>query len=163
MSFLLLLLFLLCDIPVASGQSASATWIDQSDNEEAFHMERQANGGSFFEVVVLPANTQQWVDTQVLFDVPYCYRIRAGNQCCSPAPCTPVPCYSNYSNTACITLTAAVPDAQLLLSCVQTEVAMPAGLIAAYSFNEGNGTSVADASGNGTVRGIANRGPWLTD
>ena len=133
MSFLLLLLFLLCDIPVASGQSVSGSWIDQSDNEEAFYMERQANGASFFGVAVLPANTQQWVDTQVLFDVPYCYRIRAGNQCCSPAPCTPVPCYSNYSNTACITLTAAVPDAQLFLSCMQTEIANPI-LIAAINF-----------------------------
>ena len=41
-------------------------------------------------------------------------------------------------------------------SAAATAAALPAGLVAAYSFNEGAGTAVADASGSGNAGTVAN-------
>lgn len=158
---LLFFLLLVFSPQPASAQSVSATWIDTSNNEDGFRMERQANGGSFFETAVLPANAQQWTDSQVLFNLHYCYRIRAHNMCCPSTPCTPIDCFSGYSNTACVTLTAQTPNVQLNLTCLEIQEVAPSGLVAAYGFNQNSGTITVDSSGNGNT-GTLSGATWTT-
>ena len=70
----------------------------------------------------------------VVASTSYSYRVRAPTR----------PATSGLSNTA----TASTPAA-------------PPGLVAAYGFDEGSGTTVADASGNGNNGTVAN-GTWAT-
>ncbi len=123
MTWILLLIGWLLVAAPAYGQSARLSWSDQSDNEEGFRCERQANGGSFFQVADVGMNVQTWTDTQVLYGAPYCWRCLAYNTVG----------VSGYTNTACMTPTAQVPDTQLFLMCMQTEVSSPT-LIAAMNF-----------------------------
>src|SRR5207244_11752742 len=62
------------------------------------------------------------------------------------------------------TLTARARDAagnQTTSAAVTVSVSNTAGLVAAYGFNEGSGTTVADASGNGNTGTVANTA-WST-
>ena len=65
--------------------------------------------------------------------------------------------------TGTATITVTVSDGQLSTptSFQLTVSATPAGLVAAYSFNAGSGTSVADASGNGHT-GTISGATWST-
>ena len=69
----------------------------------------------------------------------YSYRVRAKDAAAN---------FSGYSNTATATTGG--------------RRRRPAGLVAAYAFDEGSGTSVADASGNGNTGTIANA-TWSSD
>ena len=74
-------------------------------------------------------------DTTVSASTSYTYRVRATDAAGNLSP---------YSNTASVTTSAA-----------------PSGLVAAYGFDEGSGTTVTDASGNGNNGTVANA-TWST-
>ena len=62
---------------------------------------------------------------------------------------------------AVLTATAAVGGGVLAIHGVQEAIAAPSGLVAAYAFDEGSGTTVTDASGNGNNGTITNA-TWST-
>ncbi len=81
-----------------SGLSASdeacdridLTWLDNSDDETLFYIERSTNGTDFSELDTVDADETSYTDTTVNASTTYWYRVRAGN----PFG------YSGYSNTA---------------------------------------------------------------
>jgi hypothetical protein len=68
----------------------------------------------------------------------------------------------NQTGTATITVTVSDGTASTPTSFVLTVNAVPAGLRAAYAFNEGTGTTTADASGNGNTGTLTNGPTWTT-
>lgn len=61
------------------GPAFSLSWTDNAGNEQAFHIERQANGGAFSEIGEVGANVTVFVDENVAVDTLYLYRVRARN------------------------------------------------------------------------------------
>ena len=82
-----------------------------------------------------PPTGTSYKDTSVSASTSYSYRVRATDAAGNLSP---------YSNTASATTPAA-----------------PTGLVAAYAFDEGSGTTVTDASGNGNNGTITNA-TWAT-
>jgi hypothetical protein len=68
---------------------------------------------------------------------------------------------ANQSGTATITVTVSDGVLSAKDTFVLTVSAAPSGLVAAYGFNEGTGTTVADVSGN-TLTGTINGAAWTT-
>ena len=68
-------------------------WQDNSSDETGFRIERSTDGGNVFEVTLpdVPANAMRYVDTSVLVDTQYCYRLLAFSATAQSA----------YSNVAC--------------------------------------------------------------
>ena len=100
-----------------------------------YHVERCAGAGctTFFQVAT--ATTTSYKDTSVSASTSYSYRVRAFDAAGNQSP---------YSNTA----SASTPAAA-------------SGLVAAYGFDEGSGTTVTDASGNGHTGTVSNTS-WST-
>lgn len=73
-----------------SSSSLTLTWIDNSDNEQGFAVERSENGSTFFEVQRLGINSTQFLNDGLLNNKQYYYRVRAYNGFG----------YSSYSSTA---------------------------------------------------------------
>ena len=111
----------------ASGGEIDLAWGASSDNVglSGYQLERcQGSGCSNFAQIATPTGTS-YKDTSVSPSTSYSYRVRASDTSGN---------LSSYSNIA----GASTPAA-------------PTGLVAAYDFNEGSGTTVADASGNGNT------------
>jgi len=104
------------------------SWTASTDNAavSSYKIERSQGAGSTIYVVVGSAAATAFNDATINGDTIYNYRLAAvdasGNT-------------SGYSTVATVT---SLPGPSL-----------PVGLVAAYGFNEGAGTSVTDASGNG--------------
>jgi hypothetical protein len=105
-------------------------WTASTDNVgvAAYTVERcQGAGCTNFAPIATPGSTS-YLDSGLTPSTPYRYRVKAldaaGNA-------------SGYSATASATTSSAPP--------------VPAGLVAAYSFDAGAGSSVVDASGNGNT------------
>jgi hypothetical protein len=75
---------------VALGATATARWVPGPLNAEGsnpattFHIERKtgtcaSTTGTFVEIGMITAAVRVYVDTTVELDVPYCYRMAAGN------------------------------------------------------------------------------------
>ena len=94
----------------------------------------QGSGCTNFAQIGTASGTS-YKDTSVSSNTTYNYRVRATDAAGNLSP---------YSNTAPATTPAA-----------------PTGLVAAYGFDEGSGTSVTDASGNGNNGTVANT-TWST-
>ena len=76
-------------------------WVDNSNNETGFVLERQLNGGAYAALPSIAANVTQVIDaTVVRSTVPntYTYRIKA-----VLVPTSGATLESSYSNTACVT------------------------------------------------------------
>jgi fibronectin type 3 domain-containing protein len=73
-----------------SAQAIRLTWLDNSDNESAFTVERSEDGVTFAEVAVLPADTITYTDAALEIGATYYYRVRAVNE----------HGYSGYTNIA---------------------------------------------------------------
>src|SRR5262245_22567143 len=72
------------------------TWIDNSDSEDGFLIERRLETtDAFAEIARVGANVTSYVDSSLLPDTSYCYRIRAFTTAET----------SQYSNEACATTT----------------------------------------------------------
>ncbi len=64
---------------VTANNDVNLTWVDASDNENGFRIERQEGSGGFAEVVSLTANTATYLDTSVETGTTYSYRVVAFN------------------------------------------------------------------------------------
>ena len=130
---------LLTAIPISSSQ-IDLTWTAATDNVAVtgYRLERCLGAGcTTFVQVATPAGTTQ-SDTGLAGSTSYSYRVRATDAAGN---------LSGYSNVA---------NAITFITPPLT------GLVAAYSFNEGSGTTVADASGNGNAGTIA-AATWTTN
>jgi hypothetical protein len=65
---------------VISSTQISLTWIDNSDNEDGFKIERKTGiGGVWIQIATVGAGTASYSDTDVVLPNAYYYRIRAYN------------------------------------------------------------------------------------
>lgn len=63
-----------------NDQRIDLSWVDQSNNETGFRIERALGaGGSFTEIDLVGANVTNYSDTGLSDDTEYCYRARAYN------------------------------------------------------------------------------------
>jgi fibronectin type 3 domain-containing protein len=121
----------------ASSTQINLAWTASTDNVgvTGYQVERcQGTGCSTFALVASPAGTA-YSDPGLQPATSYSYRVRATDAAGN---------LSGYSNTASATTPA-----------------QSSGLVAAYSFNEGAGSTVADASGNGNT-GTILYATWTT-
>ncbi|GGA84319.1 hypothetical protein GCM10008015_26420 [Flavobacterium palustre] len=82
--------------PLASSTTI-VNWIDNSNNEANFVLERSLDGTDFDQVAELPANTTTYTDSDVVYSTKYYYRLKAINKTDS----------SNYSDVFELTTQAA--------------------------------------------------------
>src|SRR5262245_31986730 len=118
----------------ASASEVDLSWGASTDNTgvTGYQVERcQGSGCTNFTQIATPAGTS-YKDTSVTASNSYSYRVRATDAAGNLSP---------YSNTA--SATTPTPTA-------------PSGLVAAYGFDAGSGTTVTDASGNGHTGTITN-------
>ena len=102
-----------------------------------YQVERCQSAGctNFAQIGTTDGTTTTYNDTGLAAGTSYSYRVRATDAAGNLSP---------YSNTA----TATTPGRR-------------SGLVAAYAFDEGSGTTVTDSSGNGNNGTIANA-TWTT-
>ena len=81
--------------------SVQLTWTDNADNEGNFEIERSTSGigGPYTLLAMVGDNTQEYLDTDVVPETEYCYRVRATNT-------YNIFSASNYTNNDCATTTA---------------------------------------------------------
>lgn len=92
--------------PSSAGISANRlTWVDNSQNETGFRIERKAEAcdgsAAFAEVSQMPKDSTSYTDTAVMEGTTYCYRVAATNPAGTSA----------YSNTAERTVPWTIPVA----------------------------------------------------
>ena len=110
-------------------------WIDNSDNEGGFKIERSTDNVNFVQIDVASAATTIYVDTTVSQQSTYYYRVRATNIIGDSA----------YTNTAMATTPGLTTPTDL------------------YHFDEGSGTTTADSAGTKTGTLVGNTLPtWVT-
>ncbi len=122
----------------ASSTVVNLSWTAATDNVAVtgYRVERcQGVGCSVFTEIAQPTGTT-FSDTGRSASTSYSYRVRAADAALNLGP---------YSGTA----TATTP-------------ASTSGLVAGYAFNEGSGTSAADASGSGLTGALTNGAGWGT-
>lgn len=78
--------------PISSTQ-VDLSWIDNSNNEDQFEIERKKEGGAYTKVASTAANVTSYLDTELELETEYCYRVRA----CNSFDC------SSSSNETCAT------------------------------------------------------------
>ncbi|HET6252039.1 MAG TPA: LamG-like jellyroll fold domain-containing protein [Tepidisphaeraceae bacterium] len=109
------------------ASSIKLTWVDNSDNESGFKIERAVGNGPFTQIDIASANATSYTDTTVAASTFYTYQIRATNIIGDSA----------YSNTASAVTAASTGPVDL------------------YHFDAGSGTIAVDSVGtnNGTLTG----------
>ncbi len=119
-----------------SGSQINLSWTAATDNVAvtSYLVERQGGGVASFTQVGTATGTT-YNDSGLGVNTAYSYRVRATDAAGNLGP---------YSGAAGATTLATTP-----------------GLVAAYSFDEGSGTAVADASGNGNG-GTVGAAAWTT-
>lgn len=65
-------------LATVQGAAVALTWVDLSDDETGFVLERD-DGAGFTALASVPANGNQWLDTTVAAGASYRYRVRAEN------------------------------------------------------------------------------------
>ena len=121
-----------------SGTQINLSWTASTDNVAVtgYQIERCSGAGCSNFASVGTSATTTFSNTGLTASTSYSYRVRATDAASN---------LSGYSNTA----TATTPSGAI------------AGLVAAYGFNEGTGTTVTDASGN-TNTGAISGATWIT-
>jgi hypothetical protein len=124
----------------ASSTQVNLAWTAATDNVGVtlYRIERCQGAGCSTFTEIATATTTSYSDTGRAPSTSYTYRVRAQDAALNLGP---------FSTTA-TAVTPAAPTG-------------PAGLVAAYSFNEGSGTTVADASGTGNA-GTIGTATWST-
>jgi outer membrane protein assembly factor BamB len=119
---------------VVSASEVDLSWGASTDNVgvTGYMVERCSGTGctNFAQIGTTTGTGTTYKDTTTVASTTYVYRVRATDAAGN---------LSTYSNTASATTPAG-----------------PSGLVAAYAFNEGSGTTVTDASGNGHNGTISN-------
>ncbi|HZZ26561.1 MAG TPA: LamG-like jellyroll fold domain-containing protein, partial [Pirellulales bacterium] len=123
---------------MASGITSSRvnlTWVDNSNNESGFKIERSTDGVNFSQVALMGANLTSYTDTTAIANTQYYYRVRSTN----------IIGDSDYSNIA------------------NTTTPPTAGAIDFYHLDTGTGALVLDSAGsnNGTLIG-STLPQWVT-
>jgi hypothetical protein len=121
----------------AMGASTiNLTWVDNSDNEGGFKIERSTDGTNFTQIAVATVNATSYSDTNLNPSTTYYYRIRATNVIGDSA----------YTNPPVSATTSAAT-----------------GPVNLYHFDAGSGQSAVDSVGNnnGTLQG-ATLPTWIT-
>ena len=91
---ILLLLIALGWPAEASAWQLTATWVDTSNDETGFSIERATGAsGNYAEIATVTAGVAAYTDSSVAAGTTYCYRVRAFNSAG----------YSAYSNASCNT------------------------------------------------------------
>jgi hypothetical protein len=124
-----------------SSSQINLSWTASTDNAgvKEYLVERcQGAGCSNFTQIGTPTGTT-YSNSGLAANTSYRHRVRATDAAGNLSP---------YSNVATATT-------------LQGTNTSPSGLVAAYTFNEGTGTTVADASGNGNTGTITNA-TWTT-
>ena len=126
---------------VVSASELDLSWAASSDNVgvSGYRIERCQGVGcsSFAQVATTNGSATSYADTGLSANTSYSYRVRASDAAGNLSP---------YSATATAATTANTTGS---------------GLVAAYAFNEGSGTTVTDASGNGNT-GTVSGATWTT-
>ena len=119
----------------AGAGEIDLSWGAATDNVgvTGYRIERCSGAGCSSFAQIATATGITFKDSTVVASTSYTYRVRASDAAGNVGP---------YSNTATVSTPAA-----------------PLGLVAAYGFDEGSGTTVTDASGNGNNGTVAN-GTW---
>lgn len=64
----------------AIAAQLQVTWIDNSDNETGFKIDRRtATAGPFTQIAAVGANVNSYIDANLANGTTYCYRVRAYN------------------------------------------------------------------------------------
>src|SRR5438874_4554532 len=123
-----------------SGSQINLSWTASTDDVgvTGYPVERCQGPGCTSFAPIATARGATYSDTGLGANTSYSYRVRATDAAGNP---------SGYSEVASATTLSPPPR--------------PAGLVAAYGFNEGAGTTVADASGNGNT-GTIDGATWTT-
>ncbi len=125
----------------ATGPSTIAlSWIDNSNNENGFRIERSSDGINFTEVATVSANLTAYGDSGLSSQAKYYYRVRAANLYNTLS-------FSAYTNVVNATTSAIGSQSPVNL----------------YNFDEGAGTAAVDSvSGNNGVLTGAPVPVWTT-
>ena len=96
----------------ANAFKATLTWVDNSDNEDGFKIERSdSQTGTFAEVGSVGAGVLSYVDQPLAPGTPVCYRILsfnvAGKSAPSPVACGTVPALPAVPGTTQLVITIA--------------------------------------------------------
>ena len=86
----------LATVEPADAAKLTLKWVDTSDAESGFRVERRSGSGSYQQVVELAANSTTYTDANLAGATSYCYRVNAFNSSGS----------SPYSNESCATTAA---------------------------------------------------------
>ncbi|MGC1265311.1 MAG: IPT/TIG domain-containing protein [Candidatus Acidiferrum sp.] len=125
----------------ASSSQINLSWTASTDNVgvTGYYVQRCSGSGcsNFAQVAEVSGTTTTYSDTGLAGSTSYSYRVEATDA---------VGNLSTFSNTATATTSASTGTP---------------GLVAAYDFNAGSGTTVADVSGNGNTGTIVNA-TWTT-
>ena len=62
-----------------SSTQINLTWVDNSNNEDGFKIERKVGGGSFTQIATVGADVTTYADTGLTPNTTYTYRVRAYN------------------------------------------------------------------------------------
>jgi len=74
-----------------AATSIQLRWVDNSTNEQGFHIKRKVNNGSWQLIATTPPNTTYYVDNGLTPQTQYCYLVTAFNQVGDSAA-TSIPC-----------------------------------------------------------------------
>jgi hypothetical protein len=96
----------------AATFKATLTWVDNSDNEDGFKVEKSSSqGGTFAEIASVAAGVVSYVDQPLDAGTAVCYRIKAfnvaGNSAPSPVACGNTPALPAGPGTTQIVITIA--------------------------------------------------------
>src|SRR5213076_1255747 len=123
-----------------SGSQINLSWTASTDDVgvTGYRVERCQGAGCTSFAPIATAGGATYSDTGLGANTTYTYRVRATDAAGNP---------SGYSEVASATTLSPPPR--------------PTGLVAAYGFNEGSGTTVIDASGNNNT-GTLSGATWTT-
>jgi len=77
--YLMALAFLLVPVVAFAALKADISWVDNSDNETRFELERKVGSGTFSLLVATALNVTTFSDTDIVPGETYGWRIRACN------------------------------------------------------------------------------------
>ena len=88
-------------VTAISSYQIGLSWLDNSDSEDGFRIERRTVGSSYSEIDIVAPNATSYSDTAFGSATTYCYRVRAYNASGD----------SGYSNEDCAITASSVPSA----------------------------------------------------
>jgi hypothetical protein len=125
----------------AHAAQLTVTWIDNSDNEKDFKLERKTGTTGVYTLLAsVPADTSFYVDTTVTAGTTYCYRVRAHNDAGD----------SSNSNEACAAATNPV-----LQSLTVAKAGTGAGIVASSPNGINCGATCSASFASGTSVGLS--------